>query len=143
MPAHITALHPFLPEGRLSDEVLAQLRELCGELPVLDVTFARTARFPGVLYLDPEPADGLRRLSVAIAQRWPEAPPYRGSYDNLIPHLTIAYATDDDVLDAVEVDVLRRLPVAATLPAARLYVSQGGRWKTRARLPFRVARRDG
>jgi hypothetical protein len=49
MPAHITALSPFLPEGRLTDEVLARLRELCAGLPVLDVEFRRTARFPDVL----------------------------------------------------------------------------------------------
>jgi hypothetical protein len=59
MPAHITALYPFLPDERLTDGVLAMLGELCAQSPVLDVQFRHTARFPGVLYLDPEPADGL------------------------------------------------------------------------------------
>ena len=40
MPAHITALFPFLPERRLTGDVVARLRELCSELPVLDVQFS-------------------------------------------------------------------------------------------------------
>jgi len=50
MPAHITTLYPFLDEDRLTDDVLAQLCELCAELPDLDVVFRRTGRFPEVLY---------------------------------------------------------------------------------------------
>lgn len=53
------------------------MRQL-SRLPVLDVQFRRTGRFPGVLFLDPEPADrlctsrplslsgGLRRLPTAL-----------------------------------------------------------------------------
>jgi 2'-5' RNA ligase len=144
MPAHITVLYPFLPERRLTDDVLAQLRALCGELlGALEVRFARTARFPGVLYLDPEPADGLRKLTVAIADRWPEAPPYEGSHDDVVPHLTVAYANEDDVLDAAEADLCPRLPLAAALEEARLYVFDGARWRTRARLPLRGSRSEG
>ncbi|HEY7077245.1 MAG TPA: 2'-5' RNA ligase family protein, partial [Solirubrobacteraceae bacterium] len=67
MPAHITVLYPFLPDARLTDEVVAQLRQVCAAVPVLDVAFRRTARFPDVLYLDPEPAAGVRELTAAIA----------------------------------------------------------------------------
>jgi hypothetical protein len=60
MPAHITALYPFLDVDLLTEAVVTALRQLCAELPILDVVFRRTARFPGVLYLSPEPADELR-----------------------------------------------------------------------------------
>jgi 2'-5' RNA ligase superfamily len=60
MPAHVTALYPFLPAERLETQALTRLRRLCAERPVLKVEFRRTARFPGVLYLEPEPSDGLR-----------------------------------------------------------------------------------
>jgi 2'-5' RNA ligase superfamily len=66
MPAHVTALFPFLHCADLSDAVLDTILELCAELSVLNVIFRRTGRFPGVLYLDPEPADGLRELTAAI-----------------------------------------------------------------------------
>jgi len=143
MPAHVTALYPFLSENRLTDSVLAQLRGLCAELPVLDVEFPRVARFPAVLYLDPDPAEGLRRLTTTIAEQWPETPPYGGSFDAVIPHLTIAQDVDDRVMADIEKDVRSALPVRAPLVEARLYVFDGARWQPRARLPFQGRRSDG
>jgi 2'-5' RNA ligase len=143
MPAHITALYPFLPDERLTDGVLAMLGELCAQSPVLDVQFRHTARFPGVLYLDPEPADGLRKLTAAIAQRWPEAPPYGGAFQEVIAHLTVAHSVGDRALDHIEADVVRGLPVAARLEEAWLYVFDGRRWRPRARLSFRRRRAEG
>jgi 2'-5' RNA ligase len=140
MPAHITAAYPFLREEDLTDEALARLRELCAELPVCDVAFRRTARFPGVLYLDPEPADELRRLTVAIAEQWPEAPLYGGAFREVIPHLTVAQGVGDAVLAKIEVDMLRALPVEATLAEACLYIFDGVQWRPRARLPFQTRR---
>src|SRR4051794_33988649 len=66
MPAHITVLYPFLHEERLSEDVRARLRDLCGRFPVLDVEFRQTRRFSDVVYLAPEPADGLRDLTAAV-----------------------------------------------------------------------------
>ena len=143
MPAHITALFPFLPEHRLTGGVVAQLRELCSELPVLDVQFSRTSRFPEVLYLDPEPSDGLRQLAGAITQEWPEAPAYGGAFGEIIPHLTVAHGVGDGVLDGVEADVRRGLPLSARLAEARLYVFDGVLWRPRARLAFRGRRSEG
>jgi 2'-5' RNA ligase len=143
MPAHITALSPFLDEDRLTNDVLAALREVCTERPALDVVFRRTARFPDVLYLDPEPADGLRQLTLDIAEQWPEAPPYRGAFDEVIPHLTVAHRVGADALHTVEADLLRGLPVTTRLLEARLYVFDGERWQVRERLPFERRRSGG
>jgi 2'-5' RNA ligase len=142
MPAHVTVLYPFLPEERLTSDVLARLRELCAESPSLDVRFRRTGRFPGVLYLDPEPADGLRQLTLALAGRWPEAPPYGGAFGEVIPHLTVAHG-GAGVLDDIESDVLRGLPVRTRLLEACLYISDGELWRPRARLPFVGSSSDG
>ncbi len=136
MPAHITALYPFLPEARLTREVVARLRELCAAVPVLDVRFRRTARFPDVLYLDPEPASTLRALTAVISEQWPEAPPYGGAFGEVIPHLTVAHGAGEEVLNDIEADVLRRLPISTRLAEACLYVFDGERWRLRARLPF-------
>ena len=142
MPAHITLLYPFLRDDRLDKEVLARLRDLCAELTVFDVRFRRTARFPGVLYLDPEPAEELRQLTVAIAERWPEAPPYGGMFDAVIPHLTVAHGAGDDVLDDIEAEVLRSLPLRTRLAEACLYVFDGERWQRRVRMPFQGRRSE-
>ena len=135
MPAHITLLVPFLREERLSAEVVAGLGDLCGATPVLDVVFRRTARFPSVLYLAPEPVGELRWLTLAIAARW-DTPPYGGAFDEVIPHLTVADGAADDVLDEADAAVSRALPLAVRLAEAQLVVFDGDRWADRERLPF-------
>jgi 2'-5' RNA ligase len=143
MPAHITTLSPFLDEDRLTNEVVAALREVCAERPALDVVFRRTGRFPDVLYLDPEPADGLRQLTLDIAGGWPEAPPYRGAFEEVIPHLTVAHRLGGDGLHTVEAELLRDLPITTRLLEARLYVFDDERWRVRQRLPFEGLRSGG
>ncbi len=136
MPSHITILYPFLTQRRLTDGVIAQLTRLCALQPALDVVFRRTARFTNVLYLDPDPADGLLQLTFDLARHWPEAPPYNGEFDEIIPHLTVAQGVGDDALDAVDAELSPSLPLAARLDHALLLVSDGRRWRERARLPF-------
>jgi 2'-5' RNA ligase len=132
MPAHVTALYPFLPG--VTAGVLATLKGLCASLPALEVRFRRTGRFPGVLYLAPEPVAELRRLTEALASRWPEAPPYGGAFEDIVPHLTVAVGDD---LDPVEAAVKADLPIRARLEEAWLYGHVNGRWQPHARLPFR------
>jgi 2'-5' RNA ligase len=133
MQAHITALFPFVPAG---DTVVSELARLCAALPVLDVRLRGCGRFPGVLYLAPEPAGGLRHLTAAIFERWPEAPPYEGQFDDIVPHLTVAAGVDDAVAARIEADIGSRLPIRAQLTTARLYVLEGNRWRSHAELPF-------
>jgi len=136
MPAHITVLYPFLTEEQLTDSVIARLAALCEGLPVLDLRFQRTGRFPGVLYLDPDPADGLRRLTAAIERTWPQAPPYGGRFDRVIPHLTVAHGVDDGLLGEIELDIRTGLPFRTRLAEACLYVFDGACWQPQMRLPF-------
>ena len=126
-------VHP--PDSQRCDpqEVCA----LCGKVVPFEVGFARMERFPGVLYLVPEPADSLRGLTLTIAERWPEAPPYGGLHDDVVPHLTVACA-DDATLDAVEAELTPRLPLTGALTAARLYLFDGAVWQPRAELPFQA-----
>ncbi len=135
MPAHVTALYPFLGDHDLTEGVLAGLSALCGEFSELRVRFDRPGRFPGVLWLDPEPAAGLLDLTVRIASRWPQAPPYGGQFADVVPHLTVACG-QEATLDAVEAEITPRLPITAVLTAARLYVFDGSHWQPRAELPF-------
>lgn len=112
---------------------------MCAELPVLNVQFRRVGRFPEVLYLDPEPADGLRKITLAIGEQWPEAPPYGGHFDDVVPHLTVAHGAGHGVLDDIEAEVARGLPISTQLSQACLYVFDGALWRPRARLPFQGA----
>jgi 2'-5' RNA ligase len=136
MQPHITVVYPFLRGDRLTAGVLGRLGDVCASLPVLEVTFERTARFPRVLYLEPSPADGLRAVTIAVAREWPEAPPHGGDFDKVVPHLSVARGVRRPVMDAIDAELSPLLPLSATLTRASLCVLEEGRWLERASLPF-------
>ena len=143
IPPHVTLLHPFLPAVAIDDDVLGQLRSLFSASPVFAVAFAEARRWPGMLYLAPEPPEPFARLTEAIVDRWPDYPPYEGIHDEVIPHLTVAYG-DDPLLREVEADVSGKLPIRTTVREAVLLVERvpDVRWETRERFAL-GARHDG
>ncbi|MGP4084575.1 2'-5' RNA ligase family protein [Streptomyces sp. KR55] len=78
VPAHVTVLFPFLDESRIDSRVCSALADALGRHHAFDLRFENCGRFPGVLYLVPDPDAQLRRLTEVIADRWPEAPPSGG-----------------------------------------------------------------
>jgi 2'-5' RNA ligase superfamily len=136
VPAHVTLLYPFVPAERVG-EVEERLALLLRGHAAFDAAFARTARFPGVLYLDPEPAEVFAALTEAIAGEWPEHPPYEGAHETVIPHLTVAESEDGEFLDRIAAEVESQLPVRTRIAAATLIVEdEHGRWHEHGRLPL-------
>ncbi|MGW4410168.1 2'-5' RNA ligase family protein [Nonomuraea sp. NPDC004702] len=125
VPAHVTILYPFLDRDRLDEGALDRL---IGAHPAFDVRFAGCGRFPGVLYLSPDPERPFRELTEAVAARWPEAPPYGGRFASIVPHLTVADQQEPELLDHVEAELAAGLPLAARVREVRLLVSDGRRW---------------
>ena len=136
VPAHITVLYPFLDVALIDDAVIERLGRIFGRQPALEVHLRRCGRFPGVLYLKPEPSEPFRRLTVAITEQWPQALPYGGVHDTIVPHLTVAHGADDSTLALVQRDVETRLPVSGDVTAAQLLSFDGQRWSPHARIPF-------
>ncbi|MHB9855852.1 2'-5' RNA ligase family protein [Streptomyces krungchingensis] len=136
VPAHVTVLFPFLDERRIDRDTHTALGEVIGRHRPFEVRFARCGGFPGILYLAPEPEAPFRRLTEAIADRWPEAPPYGGQFDDVVPHLTVAQGQDATVLAEVGTDLRGRLPVTACVSAVDLMVHDGVRWRLRASFPL-------
>ncbi|GAA1227233.1 2'-5' RNA ligase family protein [Kitasatospora nipponensis] len=136
VPAHVTVLFPFLDESRLDATVHAALAGTVAAHPAFEVRFARCERFPGVLFLVPEPDLPFRRLTEAIVERWPEAPPFGGRFDDNVPHLTLAQHEDGAVLDEVEAGVGALLPVTARVASVELLVHDGTAWQARASFPL-------
>ena len=135
MPPHVTLLVPFVPAPRLSPEVEKRLAEIVGAVEAFEVTFPRTARFPSVLYLEPEPSEPFVALTRAIVAAWPVHPPYEGVFDEVIPHLTVAESEDAELLDRLAAEVEPRLPVAARVTEAKLFEEdEAGHWHERSRL---------
>src|SRR5262245_17012263 len=88
----MTLLYPFLPPERIDGTVLAELRGIFAGTPGFTVAFQRVDWFrDDVVWLAPEPDRPLRDLILALCQRFPEAPPYRGEITEVVPHLTIGH----------------------------------------------------
>jgi 2'-5' RNA ligase len=136
MPAHVTVLFPFVPFEQAGDAA-GRVAELMAAKPAFDLVFRRTARFPEVLYLDPEPARPFLALTAAIAGEWPEHPPYEGAHETVIPHLTVAESDDSALLDRIAAEVEPRLPLEKRVTEASLFVeSDTGRWHEHSRFPL-------
>lgn len=134
--AHMTVLAPFLTESRIDETLLAGLRAIFNAHEAFDVTFARTARFPGVLYLAPEPDAPMRALIAAVFERWPECPPYGGEFADPTPHLTVVFARGEDVEDAAGRALAPHLPIRTRATAVDLVCFDGERWNVRERFPL-------
>ena len=135
VPAHVTILFPFLPVAQLTPEVRRSLAAIAAAHEPFDVRFARVGRFPGVVYLAPEPAARFARLTGAVVARFPDYPPYEGAFDEVVPHLTVvesATAPLDEIAAAAE----RHLPFTRRVTSLEVLVEGPdehwhGRWRIR------------
>jgi len=137
VPAHITLLYPFLPPDRIDDTVTGWLAAMFAAQAAFTLEFRACGSFPEVVYLAPEPVGVLRDLTLRIAHRWPEAPPYSGVFDEVVPHLTVAHGIDEATAAGIRADVEPRLPVRAPVREAQLLEFRDGRSTIRARFPLR------
>jgi len=131
LPRHVTLVFPFRPAGGVTDDTIAELSALLGRFQSFTFRLTRTGRFPGVLYLAPEPATPFQALTEALLARWPESPPYEGAYDEVVPHLTVLEGGPEP--EGLEADVIRRLPIEAVAREVWLLRQHRGRWVVRAR----------
>ena len=140
VPAHVTILFPFLAPGRLTVADRRAVADVARGEPPFDVRFARVGRFPGVVYLVPEPAEPFIRLTTAIVGRFPDCPPYGGAFDGIVPHLTVAEADAPD-LDAIAAQAAVSLPFERRVSTLEVIVEgDDGRWRPRWRIPLGVRR---
>jgi 2'-5' RNA ligase len=132
MPAHITLLYPFKPPDEIAATVLDALRACLAPFGALHFSLASTRRFPGVLYLAPSPDDALRRMTMAIWERFPETPPYGGRFADVIPHLTVAQLDDEQRLDRIAAAFALasrdKLPLVAAATEVALMHYRSDRW---------------
>lgn len=135
MPAHVTLLYPFLPTRFVDSETERALGSLVLATPAFDFSLARVGRFPGVVYLAPEPAAPFRALTSALVARWPEHPPYGGAYPEVVPHLTVAHG------EAVPEGLVARLPLRSQAREVWLMARALRRWTRLARFPLGASRR--
>ena len=123
---HVTLNVPFAD----SSVVGVHLAELAGELAQFapfDIVLRSAARFPGTLYLAPEPAEPFVAMTEALGRAFPDFPPYGGEFDEIVPHLTIAQG-DDSLLDAIEAELAEELPLETRVERVWLVENTSTGW---------------
>ena len=143
VPAHITLLAPFKPPNELDERVLHDLRRCFERFEPVQFALSSIGRFPGELYLTPDPDEPFRQMTLAIWDRFPEAPPYGGKWASITPHLSVAaQISDDQQLDRIAGDFEQAsqgiLPIQAIVGSALLVENSSGDWLVRE--TFRLGR---
>jgi 2'-5' RNA ligase len=134
MPAHVTLVIPFADSSQV-DGLLDRLSQLLASFAPFETALAETARFPGLLYLDPEPRQPFIEITEALAEAFPEYPPYGGEFDEVVPHVTVAQA-DDQVLAAAERELAPQLPVKTRVERAWLVEDTPAGWRRHTAFPL-------
>ena len=133
IPAHITINYPFLPNTQGDEALFQRLTKLFSSLETFDFELNEIGKFPGVLYIKPTPEDPFRFLVNAVANEFPESPPYGGKHKELIPHLTVAHSEFIDNYPQVENDIEMKLenilPISSTATEVSHLVYQNSAWE--------------
>jgi 2'-5' RNA ligase len=137
VPPHITLLYPWRTAPLQPADLTAAAAAVAGIAP-FTVTFRRVGRFPGALFLFPEPENVLRSLIQRLVKVFPETPPYGGQFGaDPTPHLTIAQAATEEELSKLQAEITAglepRLPMS--FPVHALSIEEegpDGRWHASA-----------
>jgi 2'-5' RNA ligase len=122
MPAHVTILYPFLRTRAIDSGTERRLASIVKEMAAFDFTLSEVGRFPAVVYLAPEPAAPFIALSEAVIREWPEQQPYGGIFEEIVPHVTVAYG------ESTPSGVVERLPLRVRADEVWLMSRFGRRW---------------
>jgi 2'-5' RNA ligase len=131
VPAHITLVVPWLPPDEISPADLAELEDELSEVKVFEFDLSDVGWFGRrVLWVAPEPAAPFLELTNRLAERF-STPPWEDEFDEVIPHLTVAHASDGVELVPIAADVVSRLPVHCRAEEVWVMVGDGSRWEQR------------
>jgi 2'-5' RNA ligase len=132
VPAHITLLYPFMSPELISVAVVEQASAVVSATRSFTFALQQVRRFPGALYLAPEPSAPFIALTRRLTQQFPEFPPYGGQYQTVVPHLTVAHGGRLEHSDA-ETELLVSLSVGAGIACSCneivLIENASGRWQ--------------
>ena len=139
VPAHITLVVPWLPPDQITASGLAELDAELGDVKAFDFELARVDWFGRrVLWIAPDPVAPFLDLTRRLAERF-ATPPWEGEFDDVVPHLTVAHASDGVELVPIAADVATKLPLRCR--AEEVWVMAGGgpahegsRWGLRHRV---------
>jgi 2'-5' RNA ligase len=134
MPPHVTLIIPFADSSEVDQRLDAVGRVLADFAP-FEMALRETARFPELLYVRPEPAEPFVAMTEALMDAFPEFPPYRGEFDEIVPHATVAQS-DDETLAAIERELVPQLPAQIGIERAWLVENAPAGWRRHTAFPF-------
>lgn len=134
MPPHVTLIFPFADSAE-ADDLLEPLGRVFGGFAPFEIALRQTGRFPGLLYLRPEPAEAFVAITEALVNAFPDFPPYAGEFAEIVPHITVAQG-DDEVLAATERELEAHLPVKSRVERAWLVEDAAGGWRRHTAFPL-------
>lgn len=130
--AHITLLYPFIAPERLERAVLGRLAAVAARVAPFTFQLTHLARFPGTLYLAPEPPAPFVTLSVQLLQEFPELSPQGRRAEALVPHLSVVRQSevDDRAVEAqLEATLSEHGPIACRCRELLLTENSTGAWR--------------
>jgi 2'-5' RNA ligase len=140
--AHITVLYPFLEPARIDRAVLGRLGAMAAAVAPFAFRLTHLARFPGTLYLAPEPAAPFMALAETLLQEFAELRPPGWQAEDLVPHLSVVRKSRADD-GAVEAELVAKLsshgPIACTCSEFVLMADTTGLWHALRAFPLTAA----
>ncbi|WP_309236011.1 2'-5' RNA ligase family protein [Amycolatopsis sp. SID8362] len=134
LPAHVTALYPFLPDAELTDQVLDAARELAATFSPTDVPLTEFVTAPGFAAI---PVPALQPITDAVCDRWPSVQPYGGRFGPRPgAHVTVAMGGEAEVLERVAGEVRPLLPVRDRAVELQLVALTERGWEPRLSARF-------
>lgn len=136
VPAHITLVVPWLPPAEITEADLAELDAELADVKAFDFVLTRTDWFGRrVLWVAPEPSAPFLELTNRLADQF-GTPPWDDEFDEVIPHLTVAHASDGVELVPIADAVGASLPLRCHAREVWVMVGDGVRWTKRHCTPL-------
>lgn len=147
VPAHVTLLYPFTPPRELTQDVLQTLRQVLSGVAAFDYRLHDTRRFPGVVYLAPDPHEPFVEMIRSIERGFPGMRLYRGRFPDVVPHLTVARG-DERHMDEAYAELRSTMAVRGAIQAhcssVEVMEYAAGTWRPHSVLALaRDRRRNG
>ncbi|WP_407540333.1 2'-5' RNA ligase family protein [Deinococcus radiomollis] len=138
--SHISLLFPWADNP--SEQQLSTLETALVDFKQFELCFVHVGRFPGVLWLAPQPKELVQNLMNRIMQSFPEFSPYGGAFAVPEPHLTVAKG-DEETLDILEEELKSALPSISERKFTVDYVSIAsedfqGQWTISSRFSLKA-----
>jgi len=137
MPAHVTILYPFMSPSAIDATAIDSLRTIFERKRPFPFDLVEMGWFDDrILYLVPEPRQPFVELTSAVAERFPDYLPYRGAFEDIVPHLTLASRGGPAILRHVSRRIDKHLPISAEATAVVMMETRGHRHRWRLRYVF-------